>query len=83
MRKPRPPASSRATIRPVPRLPKGAVRKDARLNLRMPSVMRERLDRAAERDRRSPNDWALLVLEDAIAASEAAAARETKPKGRG
>lgn len=64
----------------MPRLPKGAVPKDARLNLRMPTALRERIDRAAARDRRTPNDWALIAIEDAVTASEAAA--EAKKRGR-
>jgi len=51
------------------------------MTIRVPKSLRDRLDGAAERDRRTVSDYIVVTLEDAVAASEAAKA-EPKPKGR-
>ena len=58
-------------------VPRGTPR-DARMTLRMTRALREGLDRAAARDRRVVTDWILRVLEDAVAESDAKAAKPSK-----
>lgn len=48
------------------------------MTLRMTKELREGIDRAAARDRRIVTDWILRVLEDAVAASDAKAAKDGK-----
>jgi predicted transcriptional regulator len=52
------------------------------MTIRVPKSLRERLDKAAERDRRLVSDYIVVTLEDAVAASEAAAAAAAAKKGR-
>jgi uncharacterized protein (DUF1778 family) len=58
-------------------VPRGTPR-DARMTLRMTRALRAGIDRAAARDRRTATDWILRVLEDAVAESDAKAAKSTK-----
>ena len=58
-------------------VPRGAPR-DARMTIRMTKALRAGLDRAAARDRRVVTDWLLRVLEDAVAESDAKAAKSGK-----
>ena len=58
-------------------MPRGAPR-DARMTIRMTRALRTGIDRAAARDRRVATDWILRVLEDAVAESDAKAAKSTK-----
>lgn len=64
----------------VPRR-KGQEPRDARMTLRLTRTLRDGIDRAAARDRRLAADWIHVVLEDAVAASDAKAT-ETKAKGK-
>jgi hypothetical protein len=64
----------------VPRR-KGQEPRDARMTIRLTRTLREGIDRAAARDRRLAVDWIHVVLEDAVAASDAKAA-EAKTKGK-
>src|ERR1041384_4833309 len=50
------------------------------MTIRVPKSLRERLDKAAERDRRLVSDYIVVPLEDAVAASEAAAAAAAAKK---
>ncbi len=52
------------------------------MTLRIPKRLREGIDRAAKYARRnSASDWLLIVIEDAVAASDAAREAESKPRG--
>ena len=51
------------------------------MTIRLTRTLREGVDRAAARDRRLAIDWIHVVLEDAVAASDAKAA-EVKAKGK-
>jgi uncharacterized protein (DUF1778 family) len=62
----------------MPRLPKGAEKREARLTLRLTQTLRDGIGRASERDRRTVTDWILRALEDAVAASDAKAAKASK-----
>jgi hypothetical protein len=48
------------------------------MTFRMTLALRAGIDRAAARDRREASDWMHIVLEDAVAASDAKAAKTTK-----
>jgi hypothetical protein len=61
----------------VPRR-KGAEPRDARMTLRMTRKLREGIERAAARDRRLASDWIQVVLEDAVAASDAKTTKGSK-----
>jgi uncharacterized protein (DUF1778 family) len=58
--------------------------KDTRLTFRMPAATREALERAADEERRSVSDLAVLVIEDWLAARSASgAAKPSKKRGKG
>ena len=68
----------------VPRR-KGQESREARMTIRLTRTLREGIDRAAARDRRLAVDWIHVVLEDAVAASDAKAAdakADAKTKGK-
>jgi hypothetical protein len=48
------------------------------MTIRMTRALRDGIDRAAARDRRLATDWMLRVLEDAVAESDAKAAKSGK-----
>lgn len=50
---------------------KSPERRRARVTIRLPEDLRAAIEREAERDRRSPSDWIVLVLQDAITARAA------------
>jgi len=55
------------------------------MTIRLTRTLREGIDRAAARDRRLAVDWIHVVLEDAVAASDAKAAdakADAKTKGK-
>lgn len=58
-------------------MPRGDPR-DARMTIRMTRTLRTGIDRAAARDRRIATDWILRILEDAVAESDAKAAKSAK-----
>jgi len=58
-------------------VPRGDPR-DARMTIRMTRTLRTGIDRAAARDRRIATDWILRILEDAVAESDAKAAKSAK-----
>ena len=60
---------------------KGQEPRTAKMTLRLSRSLRDGIDRAAARDRRLATDWIHVMLEDAVAASDAKAA-ESKPKGK-
>lgn len=64
----------------VPRR-KGQEPREARMTIRLTRTLRDGIDRAAARDRRLAVDWIHVVLEDAVAASDAKAV-EAKGKGK-
>ena len=64
----------------VPRR-KGQESREARMTIRLTRTLRAGIDRAAARDRRLAVDWIHVVLEDAVAASDAKAA-DAKAKGK-
>jgi hypothetical protein len=51
------------------------------MTIRLTRTLRDGIDRAAARDRRLAVDWIHVVLEDAVAASDAKAV-EAKGKGK-
>lgn len=48
-------------------MPKGPERRDERITIRIPSSLREALDREAEAQRRSVADVVTIILTDALA----------------
>lgn len=48
------------------------------MTLRLTKKLREGIDRASARDRRLASDWIQVTLEDAVAASDAKAAKPGK-----
>jgi hypothetical protein len=68
---------ARRLRRRIDDVPRGDPR-DARMTVRMTRELRAGIDRAAARDRRVVTDWILRILEDAVAESDAKAAKSGK-----
>lgn len=43
-----------------------SARRDERITIRITKKLRDRIERAAERDRRNLSDWIVVTLEDAL-----------------